>query len=708
MIVKEKFKLIGVDCPSCVLAIRRSLSKLEQLIDFRIDSTTNEAIVTYDSEHVSTKDIVEAIRKAGYDVVKREIIFIIKNADNYEIIEEYLKKKTGVIRCYVSHVSGIIRVIINPYSITEKDVEKILSNLGFKAEKISKEHLKRLEVLEEQKSTRVLYRKIISFILGLFLVIYYGINLIGLKHPLWPISDSLGFIISSIVILLNIDLISKGYRALLLLAPVMDSLIALSTTTTYIYSIAVMMGLFPGAQAYFEASAGVLGFVSMGEYIESRLRSKAGEAIKKLMELQRSKVRVVRNGEVSILEPEEVRVGDIVEVKAGERIVVDGIVIDGEGWVDESTFTGEPVPVKKSSKRRDPVLAGTMLKQGFLRIKVTRVGEDTSLAHIIESVKRAQLSKPRIQRLADKIVGAMTWVVICISILTLVYWLTVEPSNPGLAVMFAASVLVITCPCPLGIAIPLVISIAVSKATKLGLLIRDSRVFEKILSIDTVGFDKTGTLTVGEPVVEKIILYDEIELNKFLQLVCSIESRSEHIIGKTIMNFCRKNNVKILDPKSYEHVPGKGVIGIVDGIKIVIGSDKLLNDLGAKIPRELEKQASKYRMSGKTVIYVYIGEKPAGLIVVGDKIRSEAPHVIKYIKNRMKAKTILLTGDNFETASIVAKELGIDDVYAELSPEQKSELIHKLQVEGRRVAYIGDGINDAVALTGSFLGIAMG
>ncbi len=708
MRVEEKYKLVGVDCPSCVLAINRSLKKLRYIEDFRTDPTTGEAVIIYDPEHVTTRDIVRAIREAGYDVFKKEVILMTDAREEAPRIEEKLARMTGVIDCSASPITGIVRVVINPVSLTEAKIVDEIRKMGFKTEKLSKAYLQRLEHRGRVEERRRLYRKLASFILGLALVIYYSLPLIGLYPPLWGFHDYVGLIVASIVLLLNTDLVRKGYKALLLLSPVMDSLIALSTTTTFIYSVIAMTGVIPGAQTYFEASAGVLGFVSMGEYIESRLRARAGEAIRKLMELQKGKVKVIRDGKSMVLDSEDLRVGDIVEVRAGEKIVVDGVVIDGEGWVDESTFTGEPRPVKKSGESRDPVLAGTILRQGFLRIKATRVGEDTSLAHIIESVKRAQLSKPDIQRIADKIVGMMTWAVIILSISTLIYWLTIGGVGPGLAVMFAASVLAVTCPCPLGIAIPLVIAIAVGRAAKKGLLIRDSRVFEKNLAVTMMGFDKTGTLTKGEPMVEKIVAANGYSEKDLLRLVCSIEQRSEHIIGRTITSYCVEKKIDAVEPEKYDQIPGQGVLGIVQGLEVGVGSEKLVEGLGLEIPSELSVLARKYRMQGKTVVFVTVAKKVAGLVIIGDQIRPEAREVIRYVRENMGIKTILITGDNEFTAKTVAEELGIDQVYAGMRPDDKADLIRDLQKRGERISYVGDGINDAVALTESFLGIAMG
>ena len=692
----------------CVYAIGRLLSRLKYVKDFKSDISTGEAVIVYDPSKILTKGIVKAIRDAGYDVVKNEVVLLTDAEEEALTIERELRKVIGVIECYVSPVTGIAKVLVNPYAISEDEVIERIRKLGFEVRKLSKGYLEALEEKERKRGRFRLVTKPVSFILGLSLVIYYSLNLIGIRPPLWGFHDIIGLVIASTVLVLNHDIVSRGFKALYLKSPVMDSLIALSAMTTYVYSVTVMAGLISGVETYFEATAGVLGFVSMGKYIESRLRARAGEAIRKLMELQRGKVKVLRSGKVVEVSVDEVNVNEVIEVRAGERILVDGIVIDGWGYVDESSFTGEPIPVFKTSKRRDPVLAGTILKSGYLRVRVTRVGSDTSLAHIIESVRHAQLSKPKFQQLADKIVGFLTCVVIALSTSTLIYWLVIERVDPGLAVMFASSVLAVTCPCPLGIAIPLVVSIAVGKVAKLGLLIRDSKVFEKVLNTNLIGFDKTGTLTLGEPMVESITIINGGDGDRVLKAICSIERRSEHVLARTILKYCMDKGIEVEEPEEFEHLPGMGVVGKWRGRAVAVGSEKMVKELGVKILGSVSKLVNELRLKGKTVTFAAIDGELKALIVISDKIRPEARDVLKFVRNVMKVRTALITGDNALTAKAVASELGIDEVYAEMRPEDKAELIKKMVQDGKRVTYVGDGINDAVVLTQSFLGIAMG
>lgn len=345
-----------------------------------------------------------------------------------------------------------------------------------------------------------------------------------------------------IAIVLNYDIVVRGLKSLIRAIPVMDSLIAISSISTLTAGVALITGFLHTygnlhASSFFEASAGVIGFVGLGKYLEERLRKRAFKSLEKLAASLRSSVRVVSDKSVTEKPVAEVKMGEIVEVRAGEVIPVDGIVVEGLGYVDESSFTGEPVPHLKKGENRDPVLAGSLLQSGYLRVRATRVGSETLVAYVIETVREAESLKPRLARLADKIVGYFTWVVIAIALATLVYWSFIA-KNPQLGVMFMATVLTVACPCALGIATPLVISIAVLKSSRSGALIRAGDVFERILNSDTVVFDKTGTLTVGKPTLVAVHITSNKNIQEVLENACAIESRSEHPLSHAIIEAC--------------------------------------------------------------------------------------------------------------------------------------------------------------------------
>jgi len=698
---REKLKIIGIDCPSCVYSIKSSLSRLQNIYSVDIDPNSGEALVEYDDESVGLREIVRAVKYAGYDVYKEYYIFSMEDVDEDDVrlIEKILNRHKGVVDYKISQVTGILKIAINPYSTSIDEVSKHLSLRGFKVKLIDQE----TEIRAGRKPEYVLVIPILSFSIGLLLITTHLFKTFQISIPFVLENPYTYFILTSIVVLINYKIFTRGFRALYLLTPVMDSLIALSSGFTYIYSTLVLMNLVKG-ELFYEASAGVLGFVSLGKHIENRLKAREEESLTSLLELQRGRVRRIVNGSEEEVDVNMINVNDLVSIKAGERILVDGIVVDGWGYVDESTFTGESNPVYKSSEKRDPVYAGTVLLSGYLKVRVTRAGGDTLLSQIIEYVREAQASKPSVQRFADKIVGYLTWIVIILSLVTFIYWRFVMGVELDKAVLFTASVLAVTCPCPLGIAIPMVVAIAVVNAVKIGVMVRASDVFERTTGISVAMFDKTGTLTIGKPVVEEIVLFNNDDVLKY---ICSAEVRSEHVYAKAVLNYCVERGVDVIEPQEYEHIPGQGVLARCGDFEITLGSQKLMENLEINIDKDVLGIVNSYREKGRVVVYVALNKRLSGIIVLHDKIRDDARHLVGFFKNR-GVKTIIATGDNFLTANAVAGEVGVDEVYSDLRPEDKADLIEKLQNHGFRVMYIGDGINDAIALKKAFIGIAMG
>ncbi|MCS7105298.1 MAG: heavy metal translocating P-type ATPase [Thermofilaceae archaeon] len=693
MTVREKVKVVGVDCPTCALSISRELSRLGARID--LDVTSGDAVVEYEEDNVTLRDIVRAVRAAGYDVEKRSLVISVEVEEETSRFEDVVAKLEGVIECRYSPVTELARIVYNPYTTTEDEILDAISRLGWKAV--------RAEVVEEgEKKLKPVWIVFISFALGFLTVVYHSLEVLGLA----PSAGVLFYAtMATIVLLLNVDLIYKGLRALVRLSPNMDSLISLSSTVSYFFSLATLTSPVHGT-AFFEASAGVLGFVSLGKYLEERLRTRALKAIQNLTVSQNSLVTIVREGSTLQVEIEEVRVGDIVEVKAGEKIPVDGVIVEGWGYVDESAFTGEPLPRFKTAEKRDPVLAGTTLNSGYLKVHATRVGRDTNVAYIIQTVRESQFRKPNFQRIADRLVGHMTWAVIVLSVATFAYWLAVGASLAE-ASLFAASVLTVTCPCPLGIAVPLVVAVASIKAASFGVLVRGGDVFERILEVDTVLFDKTGTLTVGSPKVHAVHVFNGYGEEQVLSLSGSAELRSEHPLAKAILDRCRSLGVKPSEPNSYDHVPGLGVIAEVNGLTVAVGSRALAEKLGVELPQEVLRRAEALSEAGSTVLFVSVDGRLAGLLEVRDEVKEDAGEVVQYLKKE-GLTTILVTGDNKGAGESIANQLKLDSVYAEMRPEDKAELVEKIQEDGGKVLFIGDGVNDAPAISKAFLGVAVG
>lgn len=689
----ERVRIVGVDCPACVVAIQKELAKLEASVD--VDIVTGDALVRFDARRIALRDIARAVREAGYDVEKRSLTLLADVGEEEAArFEASVARIRGVLECLYSPATGLARVLYNPYSISEDELIKAIEDLGFKVERASE---KAVEAVEERKSPLV---PLASLALGLAAVILHAAEAFALIHH---VGDLPYAALAIPVLLLNVKLLARGFRALARLSPTMESLIALSSTVTFAYSALAASGAAGGA-TFFEASAGVLGFASAGKYLEEQLKSKALRSIRELAELQKGLARVVKNSSVVEVDVTKIKVGDIVEVRAGELIPVDGIVVEGWGYVDESTFTGESVPRFKTGERRDPVLAGTHLASGFLRVRATRVGKDTNLAYVIEAVREAQFRKPSFQRLADRLVGYLTWTVLALSLFTFVFWLLAGESASTSA-MFAAAVLAVTCPCPLGIAVPLVTAVATAKAAKLGVLVRGGDVFERVVEADTVVFDKTGTLTLGLLSVHAVYQFNGYSEAEVLKLAGSAEKRSEHPLAKALLKRCAEAGVELVEPESYDHVPGMGIIARVDGRVVAVGSRRLMEQLNVTLPREAVEVAEKLKSA--TLLYVAVDGQLAGLLEVRDVIRGEAPHVVEYLR-REGVEVVLATGDSKIAGEEVARAVGIGRAFSELRPEDKADLVSELQREGRRVAFVGDGINDAAAIGRAFLGVAMG
>lgn len=707
----EKLKLIGMHCASCAVTIEKKLSFLKGVVDAVVNFAGEEAKVGYDPSKITLKDIVNAVRDVGYDVYKEEAYLTIQNissVDEEPIIENRVKSLPGVIDVRASHVAKSVSVVFNPLSTNINKIKEFIESMGYRVTSVKGE----IEV--EDIETKTLKEEIaklrkvvvLSLILALSLAAYVMAGFFGVPMPYWEYRDVIGLILSTPVIFIGGRRFFVGaYKALRNRSASMDTLVSLGTGAAYVFSIAVMTGLVESPETYFEAGAVVIAFILLGKYLELKMKIRTGEAVRKLMELQAKKARVIRDGKEIEAPIDEVKVKDIVIVRPGEKIPVDGIIVEGQGYIDESMLTGEPIPVLK--KERDPVIAGTILKSGSLKVIATRVGKETVLSQIIKLVRQAQMGKPPIQKLVDKVAGYFAWIVIAIAILTFIYWYFIAGIPLNLAILFTASVLLIACPCALGLATPTAIVVGVGKAAELGIIVKNMEVLEKIPKLTTIVFDKTGTLTKGEPEVTDIYAvngYKELDL---LKIAYVAEKRSEHPLAQAIVKKAKQViNEYDTEPEFFDSIPGQGVIAKVNGETIVIGNDKLMRAYEVDLMPVIDI-VKKLREDGKTVVYVAVNGEIAGVIAIADTPREHAVQVVSYLK-RKGLKVVMLTGDNRITAKAIARKLGIDEVIAEVLPEDKTDVIKNLQRKGEVVSMVGDGINDAPSLTQADVGIAMG
>lgn len=487
-----------------------------------------------------------------------------------------------------------------------------------------------------------------------------------------------------------------------------DTLVVLSTSVAYLYSLLALLFTNSPVQ-FFEASTSVLTIFTIGEYLERRVLKTTTESLKNLIALKPKTAIVMRNGREELVDSDDIVVDDIVIVKPGEKIAADGVIIIGESSIDESMITGESLPADK--KIGDKVIGGTINKNGYLQFKATNVANHTVLANIIEMVKRARMSKAPIQRIADRAVQYFVPIVLSIAIASSLYWILGAHQSIAFAITVFATILVVSCPCALGIATPMVISLGIDRAAREGVFIKGGQYLEKLSSIDTIVFDKTGTLTQGMHQVTNVIPsegYTEFEL---LQLASSAENKSEHPIAMAIVNKAQEQFIPTLDISEFNSITGYGVVASHFEKRIFVGSpNRSSGNNGTTIPQKMQSKITELESQGKTVVAILVEDKLVGLIAVADTLRDNAKHTIDEIK-RMEQKTyniLLMTGDNERTAAAIAKELGISNVLAEVLPATKAQKIEELQNQGRKVAMIGDGINDAPALTQADIGIAMG
>ena len=476
----------------------------------------------------------------------------------------------------------------------------------------------------------------------------------------------------------------------------MNTLVAVGTSVAYFYSIFAM---FTGREVYFESAAFVTVFVLLGDAMEEKMHNNASNALAKLIDLQAKDAEVERDGKFIKLPLDQVKVGDIIRVKPGEKVPVDGVIVDGSSTLDESMVTGESMPVTK--KKGDNVVGSTINTNGTFTFKATKVGSDTMLAQIVDLVKKAQTSHAPIQNLTDKISNIFVPVVLIIAIITFVIWYVFLGATLVNAMLFAVSVVVIACPCALGLATPTALMVGTARSAKMGVLIKNGEVLEEVSDIDTVVFDKTGTITVGKPQVTNVVG----DKNKVLTIAASLEENSEHPLATAVVKAAKEAKTEIKSIQNFAAIEGRGVKANYDNQEAFVGSDRLLEDIS--ISQEMKDQALQLQKEAKTVVYVGLGSDIIGLIAIQDVPKTSSKQAIAELKKR-GLKTVMLTGDNQNVAEAIGREVGIDQVIAGVLPTEKATEIKKLQNEGNKVAFVGDGINDAPALSTADVGIAMG
>ena len=713
--MNKRCKIGGMNCSACSNRVERGIKKLEGVKEANVNLTTETLTVDFDESKISFKDIEEKIENLGYKVIKNIKTYTYKVqgmtcAVCASRVERITKKLEGVEDSIVNLNTEILNITIDQDLVTYADIKRVVEKAGYKL--IKEEEIRKDNKLSDKD--KLLRRLIFSCIFTIPLLIITMGHMVGMPVPniIDPMQNPMNFAAFQIILTVPVMVVGYkfyfiGYKNLLKLSPNMDSLIAVGTTAAFLYSLFGMYKIATGDDSYamhlyFEAAVTILTLITLGKYLEAISKGKTSEAIKKLMGLSPKTATIIREEKEIIIPIDEVIVGDIILVKPGEKLPVDGTVIEGVTSIDESMLTGESIPVEKGIGSK--VIGASINKTGFIKYKATKVGKDTALAQIIKLVEDAQGSKAPIAKMADIISSYFVPTVIGLAIIAAVLWLIAGQSLVFALTIFI-SVLVIACPCALGLATPTAIMVGTGKGAENGVLIKGGEALEITHKVDTIVFDKTGTITEGKPVVTDIIS-KEMNKEELLSIAASAEKGSEHPLGEAIIKFAEEKNIRLKEIKNFNAIPGQGIKVIIDEDVILLGNLKLMQKNSIEIG-VLQEESDKLAEEGKTPMYIAINDSLEGIIAVADIVKSSSVEAIKSLHN-MGIKVAMITGDNKKTADAIAKQVGIDIVLSEVLPEDKSNEIKKFQEKNKKVAMVGDGINDAPALAQADVGIAIG
>ncbi|MFF2448621.1 heavy metal translocating P-type ATPase [Neobacillus sp. NPDC058068] len=711
---ETNLQISGMTCAACATRIEKGLKKLAGVETATVNLALEKSAIKYDSTVIKVEDIEKKIRDLGYDVVTEKAELDITGmtcAACATRIEKGLNKLDGVVKANVNLALEKATVEFNDSALSISDIIKKVENLGYGAlikeeAKDTSDHRQK-EIAKQSK--KFIFSAILSFPLLWAMVGHFSFTSF-IYVPNMFMNPWFQLILATPVqFVIGGQFYVGAYKAIKNKGANMDVLVALGTSAAYFYSLYLsIMSLIESAHSvdlYFETSAVLITLIILGKLFEAKAKGRSSEAIKKLMGLQAKTATVVRNGIELEIPIEEVVAGDLLYIKPGEKIPVDGKIIEGRSAVDESMLTGESVPVDKSIG--DEVVGATLNKNGFLQIEATKVGRDTVLAQIIKVVEEAQGSKAPIQRLADKISGVFVPIVVVIAVITFIIWYVwVAPGDFADALEKMIAVLVIACPCALGLATPTSIMAGSGRAAEYGILFKGGEHLEMTHRIATVVLDKTGTVTNGTPVLTDVITETSFIEEEFLALVGSAEKQSEHPLAQALVQGIKDKGISLMDVTEFEAVPGFGIKAVVDGKQVIVGTRKLMNKSQVEIKDALAKMDQLEKV-GKTAMLAAIDGQYAGTVAVADTIKETSKTAISRLK-KMGLDVIMITGDNQQTAKAIAAQAGIEHVIAEVLPEGKAIEIKKLQAQGKKVAMVGDGINDAPALAIAEIGMAIG
>ena len=723
--------ITGMTCANCVATVERNLKKLDGVQTAVVNLSSERATVEFNPAQLGLIDIITRVQRTGYGVATGEAELMIKRlADDNDArrLESALSKIEGVLEANVSYTTEKARVRYVPTIVSQVELRRAVASIGFEAIELGggaedAEAVARQQEIDSQRRLLIIG---LVFTIPLFLLsmgagfgllpdFFYdtsaGVQMGGMPEMQWWFNWLLLALAIPVQFYVGWQYYVGSYKAIRNRSANMDVLIALGSSAAFFYSLPITFGWIEG-HVYYETAAVIITLIKLGKYLEVKAKGRTSEAIKKLMSLRAKTALVIRDGVESVVPVDDVRVGDLVMVRPGEKIPVDGIVVDGRSAVDESMLTGESLPVEK--KAGDAVVGASLNKLGFLKFEATKVGRETALAQIIRLVEEAQGSKAPIQKLADQVSAVFVPVVILVAALTFLGWFFLGPPLPinsdittfTRAMMNMVAVLVIACPCAMGLATPTAVMVGTGKGAEIGILFRNSEALERAGKVTVVVLDKTGTITKGQPAVTDVISDGVFDHEYLLHLAASVEKGSEHPLGEAIWAEATNRGMELYDLAGFQAEAGLGVEAEVDGHRVAVGSLRLAN-LRSYPLNGLEEALGRLQSEAKTAMLVIVDEQVRGVIAVADTVKESSADAIAYL-HRLNLKVAMLTGDNARTAAAINSQVGTDLVLAEVLPEGKAAEVKRLQEQKAVVAMVGDGVNDAPALAQADVGMAIG
>ncbi len=720
--ITKSFNIEGMSCASCVQTVEKSTRKLEGVKESNVNMATEKLNISFDESALSVQDIQDAVSRAGYkastDTVQKSFkIEGMTCASCVQSVDRAIRKIDGVVDSHVNLATEKMNVKYDTSMVSVSNILEAVSNAGYAAHEdiSSSESIDEDRDKKQQAIKNIWQRFLISAIFTAPLLYIAMGHMVGAPLPAMidPAVSAEGFVLIQFLLTLPVvymarSIYASGFRTLLRGHPNMDSLIAVGTGAAFVYGVFAAIMIFSGDLSfvnvlYFETAAVILTLITLGKYLETLTKGRTSDAIKKLMGLAPKNAIVIRDGQEMEISIDEVMVGDTIIVKPGEKMPVDGIVIDGVTTVDESMLTGESMPVQKTSGAN--IIGASINKNGTIQYQATKVGKDTALSQIIKLVEDAQGSKAPISKMVDIISGYFVPIVIGLAILAgLAWYISGQPLLFALTIFITT--LVIACPCALGLATPTSIMIGTGKGAENGILIKSGVALETTHKLQTIVFDKTGTITEGKPKVTDIITANGMTENELLALAASAEKGSEHPLGEAIVNGAEDLGLTLLKTKNFNAITGHGIEVMVDNKNMLLGNKRLMDDQNISLG-SLASTSDELANQGKTPMYIAINNEISGIIAVADTVKESSLKAIQKLHG-MGIEVAMITGDNKRTAEAIAQQVGIDRVLSEVLPEDKASEVKKLQNEGKKVAMVGDGINDAPALAQADVGIAIG